>query len=73
MTDKTACPACGAPNQCGLAAPGTATRGCWCFAVTIDPAIIEALPAHLRNKACLCPQCAAVDEQLKAAPTPAVR
>ncbi|MDF9621103.1 cysteine-rich CWC family protein [Pseudomonas entomophila] len=73
MTDPQRCPACGAANQCGLADPRSATQGCWCFNVSIDPTILEALPAELRDKACLCPRCAAVDEQLKAARTPAFR
>ncbi|QVM90372.1 cysteine-rich CWC family protein [Pseudomonas entomophila] len=73
MTDPQRCPACGATNQCGLADPRSATQGCWCFNVSIDPAILEALPAELRDKACLCPRCAAVDEQLKAARTPVIR
>ncbi|MCV9920803.1 MULTISPECIES: cysteine-rich CWC family protein [Pseudomonas] len=68
MTDSQRCPACGALNQCGLADPRSATQGCWCFAVTIDPAVLQALPAELRNQACLCPRCAAVDEQLKIPP-----
>ncbi|MGA8136580.1 MAG: cysteine-rich CWC family protein, partial [Pseudomonas gingeri] len=44
---------------------------CWCYNVSIDPAILEALPDELRNAACLCPRCAQVDEQLKAPPAPA--
>lgn len=73
MINNLHCPACGAANLCGLANPASATQGCWCFSVSIDPAIIEALPAELRNQACLCPQCAKVDEQLKAAQAPAIR
>lgn len=73
MPDTTLCPACGATNQCGLADPRTAARGCWCFEVSIDPAVLEALPAELRDKACLCPRCAQVDEQLKAAQPLAIR
>ncbi|WP_248917158.1 cysteine-rich CWC family protein [Pseudomonas entomophila] len=73
MTDPQRCPACGAANRCGLADPRSATQGCWCFNVSIDPAILEALPAALRDTACLCPRCAAVDEQLKAARTPVIR
>lgn len=64
MTDADLCPACGAPNQCTLANPRTATQACWCYAVTIDPAVLEALPAALRNARCLCPRCAQVLEQL---------
>lgn len=71
MNDKQRCPACGALNQCSLADPRTATQPCWCFAVAIDPAVLQALPDELRNQACLCPRCAQVDDQLKAArPTP---
>ncbi len=29
------------------------------------PAVLQALPAELRNAACLCPRCARVDEQLR--------
>lgn len=57
------CPACGAPNRCSLADPRTADRQCWCFSAEIDPAILEALPENLRNKACLCPRCAGQVEQ----------
>ncbi|HEK1684832.1 MULTISPECIES: cysteine-rich CWC family protein [Pseudomonas] len=67
MNDSQRCPACGAANQCALADPRSATQACWCFSVSIDAAVLEALPDELRNKACLCPRCAAVDEQLKAA------
>ncbi|BBR52607.1 MULTISPECIES: cysteine-rich CWC family protein [Pseudomonas] len=67
MNDKQRCPACGALNQCSLADPRLATQPCWCFTVTIDPAALRALPDELRNKACLCPRCAEVDDQLKAA------
>ncbi|ANY87990.1 MULTISPECIES: cysteine-rich CWC family protein [Pseudomonas] len=67
MNDKQRCPACGALNQCSLADPRTATQPCWCFAVAIDPAVLQALPDELRDQACLCPRCAQVDDQLKAA------
>lgn len=73
MPDPQRCPACGALNQCGLADPRSATQGCWCFEVVIDSAVIEALPAELRNKACLCPRCAQVDAQLKAAQARTIR
>jgi len=67
MPDTSRCPACGASNHCTLADPRSAARACWCYSVSIDPAVLEALPAELRNAACLCPSCARVDEQLKAA------
>lgn len=67
MHDPRRCPACGANNQCALADPRTADRACWCYSVEIDRAVLEALPDALRNAACLCPSCARIDEQLKAA------
>ena len=67
MNSPQFCPACGASNQCGLADPRSATQPCWCFGVSIDPAVLDALPSELRDKACLCPRCAVVDEQLQAA------
>ncbi|KIH84808.1 cysteine-rich CWC family protein [Pseudomonas batumici] len=71
MNDPSLCPACGARNDCALADPRTADRPCWCYSVSIDRAVLEALPAELRNAACLCPRCAQVDEQLKQAPSSA--
>ncbi|SDR94712.1 Cysteine-rich CWC [Pseudomonas asplenii] len=65
MPDPNLCPACGARNDCRLADPRTADQPCWCYSVSIDPAVLQALPAELRNAACLCPRCARVDEQLK--------
>ena len=58
------CPACGASNACTLADPRTADQACWCFSVSIDPAVIQALPEELRNKACLCPRCARINDEL---------
>ncbi|WP_213875096.1 cysteine-rich CWC family protein [Pseudomonas sp. dw_358] len=58
------CPACGARNDCALADPASADRACWCYSVSIDPQVLRALPEALRNKACLCPRCAQVLDQL---------
>jgi Cysteine-rich CWC len=61
------CPACGARNSCTLADPRTATQPCWCFSVSIDPAVLQALPPEVRDQACLCPRCAlAADAQVHA-------
>lgn len=67
MNKPDLCPACGARNDCSLADPRTADQACWCYAVTIDPAVLQALPAELRNTSCLCPGCAQVEVQLQAA------
>ncbi|OEC35678.1 Cysteine-rich CWC [Pseudomonas cuatrocienegasensis] len=60
MTDPNLCPACGAPNRCSQAAADTPVTDCWCFAVSIDPEVLAALPEALRDQACLCPRCAQV-------------
>ncbi|MBD8754762.1 cysteine-rich CWC family protein [Pseudomonas coleopterorum] len=60
------CPACGSRNDCTLADAKTAAQPCWCYSVSIDPAVLQALSEHLRNAACLCPRCAQVSEQLSA-------
>jgi len=70
MNKLDLCPACGAVNDCALADPETADRACWCYGVSIDPAVLQALPAELRDKSCLCPRCALVDDQLRAKPRP---
>lgn len=67
MNKPDSCPACGARNDCTLADPRTVDRSCWCYGVNIDPAIIEALAPELRNQSCLCPRCAGVEAQLRAA------
>lgn len=58
------CPLCGYSNRCSLADPRTATHPCWCFSVSIDPERLAALPDELRDKACLCPRCAGVVDDL---------
>ncbi|KQN52913.1 helicase [Pseudomonas sp. Leaf48] len=70
MNQPDLCPACGASNDCALADPRTADRACWCYGVSIDTAVLQALPAELRNAACLCPRCAEVEAQLQAATQP---
>jgi hypothetical protein len=70
MSKPDRCPACGAANDCSLADPRTADRACWCYSVSIDPTVLEALPAGLRNLSCLCPSCAQVEAQLQAAARP---
>ena len=69
MTTPDLCPACGARNDCTQANPDTANQPCWCYGVTIDPAIIRALPEEQRNLTCLCPRCAKVLNPLPPAQT----
>ncbi|MDZ5601203.1 cysteine-rich CWC family protein [Pseudomonas sp. RP23018S] len=70
MIDARYCPACGGRNDCSLADPQRATQACWCYSVSIDPAVLAALPPEQRNNRCLCPRCAQVLAQLDAAPPP---
>jgi hypothetical protein len=53
------CPLCGGPNGCAPAASGSFASPCWCTQAAIDPAALAAIPAALKNRACLCPRCAA--------------
>ncbi|KIR14276.1 hypothetical protein PFLU4_46310 [Pseudomonas fluorescens] len=70
MNKPDLCPACGGTNNCTLADPRTADRACWCYRVSIDPAMLEALPTELRDQSCLCPRCAQVEAQLRAKSQP---
>ncbi len=55
-TFEQRCPLCGGDNACAMAAsPPRPT--CWCQDITIDPALLAALPEHTRGKACLCRDC----------------
>jgi len=53
------CPLCGAANECAAAQSGSFDTPCWCADVTIDPTALAAIPDVERDKACLCPRCAA--------------
>ena len=67
MTTPDICPACGARNDCSMANPDTEDQPCWCYGVSIDPEIIQALPLSQRDLTCLCPRCAQVQNQLPTA------
>ncbi|MCS3466532.1 hypothetical protein M2401_000242 [Pseudomonas sp. JUb42] len=56
------CPVCGFSNSCILADPRTVAQPCWCFSVSIEPERLARLPADLRDKACLCPRCAGIEQ-----------
>jgi len=57
MTANT-CPCCGRSNRCTQAGTEAPVSQCWCFTVTVDRQVLDALPAEQRNRACLCPRCA---------------
>jgi hypothetical protein len=52
---QDACPICGGPNDCGLAAGDTT---CWCFGAAIPPAALARVPDAARDQTCICPACA---------------
>lgn len=53
------CPLCGGANQCAPAMTGRLDIECWCTKAFIGAEVLEQVPEHLLNKACLCPRCAA--------------
>lgn len=52
------CPLCGGQNACAVARAGSFEVDCWCTRATVAPHVLAAVPAALRNRACLCPRCA---------------
>ena len=52
------CPLCGGPNECGPAKCGNFDNACWCTNVSFSRDALARVPDELRNKACLCRQCA---------------
>jgi hypothetical protein len=67
------CPLCGGANQCAPAAAGRFDVQCWCTTATVSAEAIARIPPELRDKACLCPRCAAglsLRDQQDAAPQP---
>ncbi len=58
-SDAGRCPLCGGDNHCQLCT-GTAYKGpCWCAEVEIPEALLARVPENLRNRACICRNCAA--------------
>jgi prepilin-type N-terminal cleavage/methylation domain-containing protein/prepilin-type processing-associated H-X9-DG protein len=51
------CPLCGTTNECRLAAPGVAKGACWCEREDIPGELLQHVPEHLRNRACICRNC----------------
>ncbi|SFE25565.1 cysteine-rich CWC family protein [Paracidovorax konjaci] len=52
------CPVCGRANTCAMAA-GLPPRDCWCMDVQVPPQALARIPPGQRDRACLCPACAA--------------
>ena len=73
LPDPALCPVCGSPNTCAMEAQratGQDQPPCWCTQLTISPAALARIPAAARDRACLCPGCAAfsADDRTPASP-----
>lgn len=55
------CPRCGADNACQPARSGSFDTDCWCRQVTVDKAVLQALPESDRGIGCLCRRCATAE------------
>lgn len=56
--NEPACPACGGPNGCAVAASGRFEVDCWCKTATFSAELLARVPDHRKNKACICRACA---------------
>lgn len=54
ILESKRCPLCGKANACQA---DTDPHNCWCLAVTIPQELIDQVPLHLRDKACICRAC----------------
>ena len=54
--DKSICPICGNPNNCGYE-NGLTHEGCWCEKIKVPKELREQIPAEVRGKACICKKC----------------
>jgi hypothetical protein len=52
------CPLCGQPNGCAVSLAGTFDVACWCTDAKFSASLIDAIPADLKGKACICRFCA---------------
>jgi hypothetical protein len=57
LVDPSQCPLCGRPNQRPLRTAPAHEDPCWCMNTVIPGGLLARVPAHLRNKACICQSC----------------
>jgi prepilin-type N-terminal cleavage/methylation domain-containing protein/prepilin-type processing-associated H-X9-DG protein len=55
--NPSACPLCGAANECQLCSPATHKGPCWCVKVEMPDALLARVPENFRNRACICRNC----------------
>jgi len=53
IIDMYACPFCHLENSCGI----NNSSPCWCTQQKVPPALIDLVPEHIKNKACICNNC----------------
>lgn len=58
MSQDAICPLCGNSNDCQLCMPGAYKGACWCQQWEFPAELLARVPADLRNKACICRNCA---------------
>ncbi|AEG91314.1 cysteine-rich CWC family protein [Ramlibacter tataouinensis] len=60
--DPRLCPLCGRGNGCAMEAAratGIAQPPCWCTQARFPAELLARVPPSARDRACLCPACAA--------------
>jgi len=56
--DSTVCPLCGEPNDCVMAGcDKVSDTPCWCNSGHFSRELLNQVPEHFRNCACICPAC----------------
>ncbi|WP_022943048.1 cysteine-rich CWC family protein [Psychromonas hadalis] len=50
--NSNSCPFCASQNHCAVD-----SKGCWCQSKRIPRALISLLPAHAKNRECICSAC----------------
>jgi len=56
------CPLCGQANDCAMErerATGVPQGACWCMQVDFSAELLARVPEPSRDRACICPRCAA--------------
>jgi len=56
-TEARRCPLCGQANECQLCSEEPFSGPCWCANAPISGELLARVPAHLRDRACVCQKC----------------
>jgi len=55
--DPGRCPLCDEANECQLCSSVAYKDPCWCLSVEMPGELLARVPAHFRNRACVCRRC----------------